>query len=476
MQNRHRLHTTHGKIWLSLGLVAIASHPLGLALGLGAGAIATVVVATPAQAAALTQWRFDPVSQQLEVTIPPGTTPRYFLLAQPTRIVMDLPNIDMGAVSEQETYQGAVRQIRVSQFQPGLTRIVLELSPDAVLAPGQVQLQQLTATSNASARWALRPLFESGSGEIAANSATAAAIDQTAIDQTASATAAASPAPVSPSPASADLPDDLQGRSPSALLTTAPASVGSTPAPVNATPPTPATSPSGVASDWQIPPALPPALPQTSSPSMVTVPPLSAAAAIQPAPIQPAPAQPAPAQPAAPALIQPPTIATAPSNPNLLLPSGTALNLRYPRQTALTLSPETPWQEVLVLDQSVLDFDGNVVFPAESQVIGRFETSSRGSQFIAQAISLNGRNLRLDAESANLGGDRQVSERNLIRNSALGVIGVTVLGVLTGGIGLLGLAAGAATGAATTYVTAPQPATIQPNQIVEVRLTRDILR
>ncbi len=455
MQNRHRLHTTHGKIWLSLGLVAIASHPLGLTLGLGAGAIATVVVATPAQAAALTQWRFDPVSQQLEVTIPPGTTPRYFLLAQPTRIVMDLPNIDMGAVSEQETYQGAVRQIRVSQFQPGLTRIVLELSPDAVLAPGQVQLQQLTATSNASARWALRPLFESGSGEIAANSATAPA----------------SPAPVSPSPASADLPNDLQGRSPSALLTPAPASVGSTPAPVNATPPTPATSPSGVASDWQIPPALPPALPQTSSPSMVTVPPLSAAAAIQPAPIQPAPTQ-----PAAPDPIQPPTIATAPSNPNLLLPSGTALNLRYPRQTALTLNPETPWQEVLVLDQPVLDFAGNVVFPAESQVIGRFETSSRGSQFIAQAISLNGRNLRLDAESANLGGDRQVSERNLIRNSALGVIGVTVLGVLTGGIGLLGLAAGAATGAATTYVTAPQPATIQPNQIVQVRLTRDILR
>jgi len=460
MQNRHRLHTTHGKIWLSLGLVAIASHPLGLTLGLGAGAIATVVVAAPAQAAALTQWRFDPVSQQLEVTIPPGTTPRYFLLAQPTRIVMDLPNIDMGAVSEQETYQGAVRQIRVSQFQPGLTRIVLELSPDAVLAPGQVQLQQLTATSNASARWALRPLFESGSGEIAANSATAPA----------------APAPVSPSPDSADLPDDLQGRSPSALLTPAPA--------VNATPPTPAPSPSGVASDWQIPPALPPALPQTSSPSMVTVPPLSAAAAIQPAPIQPAlvqpapaqpaPAQPAPAQPTAP--IQPPTIATAPSNPNLLLPSGTALNLRYPRQTALTLNPETPWQEVLVLDQPVLDFAGNVVFPAESQVIGRFETSSRGSQFVAQAISLNGRNLRLDAESANLGGDRQVSERNLIRNSALGVIGVTVLGVLTGGIGLLGLAAGAATGAATTYVTAPQPATIQPNQIVQVRLTRDILR
>ena len=471
MQNRHRLHTTHRKIWLSLGLVAIASHPLGLTLGLGAGAIATVAVVTPAQAAALTQWRFDPVSQQLEVTIPPGTTPRYFLLAQPTRIVMDLPNIDMGAVSEQETYQGAVRQIRVSQFQPGLTRIVLELSPDAVLAPGQVQLQQLTATSNASARWALRPLFESGSGEIAANSATSATPDQTASEQTASTTVPASPAPVSPSPASADLPNDLQGRSPSALLTTAPASVGSTPAPVNATPPTPATSPSRVASDWQIPPALPPALPQTSSPSMVTVPPLSAAAAIQPAPIQPAPTQ-----PAAPALIQPPTIATAPSNPNLLLPSGTALNLRYPRQTALTISPETPWQEVLVLDQSVLDFDGNVVFPAESQVIGRFETSSRGSQFIAQAISLNGRNLRLDAESANLGGDRQVSERNLIRNSALGVIGVTVLGVLTGGIGLLGLAAGAATGAATTYVTAPQPATIQPNQIVEVRLTRDILR
>ncbi len=507
MQNKHRQRNRHGKFWLSLGLVAIASNPLWVVLRLGAGAIATVAAITPAQAAALTQWQFDPVNQQLEVTIPPGTTPRYFLLAQPTRIVMDLPNIDMGAVSGQETYSGAVRQIRVSQFEPGLTRIVLELSPDAVLAPGQVQLQQLTATSNASARWALRPLFEAGSGDIAANPSSPVAPSQTAI--------AAPPVPApTGSTTGSTVPDDLQGRSPSSLLTTEPASIGSTSSgstfsgntssgntssstspglppmepggveiPIETTPTT-APSSSPVASDWQ----LPPALPQTGSASIVTVPPLGSTSA-QPAPSQSVPSQPTafpPVQTAAiPSAVEPsqpvpvrrsPTIAVAPSNPNLLLPSGTRLNLRYPRPTALTLTPETPWQEVLVLDQPVLDFAGNVVFPTGSQVIGRFETTSDGSQFIAQAISLGDRNVRLDAESTTLGGDRQVSNRNLIRNSALGAIGVTVLGVLTGGIGLLGLAAGAATGAATTYITAPQPATIQPNQIVEVRLTRDILR
>ncbi|NJO52726.1 MAG: hypothetical protein HC840_28750 [Leptolyngbyaceae cyanobacterium RM2_2_4] len=68
--------------------------------------------------------------------------------------------------------------------------------------------------------------------------------------------------------------------------------------------------------------------------------------------------------------------------------------------------------------------------------------------------------------------DREVSENSLIQNSALGALALTVLGGFTG-IGLLG---GLAAGATATYLTAPQPAIIQPNQIVEVRLTEDLPR
>lgn len=124
------------------------------------GAIALLPQAV--QAASLTQWHYDPTSNRLEVTLDQGTTPRYFLMAQPARIVLDLPDTAVGSVQSQGTYSGAIRQIRVSQFQPGLTRIVLELSPDVELAPGQVKLEKANHPTETS-RWVLRPLIAQAS-------------------------------------------------------------------------------------------------------------------------------------------------------------------------------------------------------------------------------------------------------------------------------------------------------------------------
>jgi len=101
-------------------------------------AVAADTLGLSGQAASLTHWTFDPAANQLEITVKDGTTPHYFLMAQPARIVVDLPDTAVGNVSTQQTYSGAIRQIRVSQFQPGLTRIVMEISPDVSLAPGQV--------------------------------------------------------------------------------------------------------------------------------------------------------------------------------------------------------------------------------------------------------------------------------------------------------------------------------------------------
>lgn len=119
--------------------------------------VAVVSGRTPVQAALLASWRFDPATNQLEVTLQDRTTPRYFLLAQPARIVLDLPNTQLGKVATQQNYSGAVRQVRVSQFEKGVTRIVLELSPEVVLAPGQVQLQRAQPQRTQGDRWLLRP-------------------------------------------------------------------------------------------------------------------------------------------------------------------------------------------------------------------------------------------------------------------------------------------------------------------------------
>lgn len=116
-----------------------------------------LLISAPATAAPLTNWRFDPNINQLEVTVPPGITPRYSLLAQPTRIVLDLPNTQIGSVDPRGSYPGAVREIRVSQFQPNVARIVLELAPNAVLSNPQAQLQQVKDSDQTIDRWTLRP-------------------------------------------------------------------------------------------------------------------------------------------------------------------------------------------------------------------------------------------------------------------------------------------------------------------------------
>jgi len=113
----------------------------------------------PVWAAPLKAWQYDPAANQLEVTLKNGVKPRYFLMARPARIVLDLPDTEVGNVQRQQTYEGAVRQVRVSQLKPGLTRIVLELSPDVTLMRGQAQLQQVGDAEPSSDRWVLRPLI-----------------------------------------------------------------------------------------------------------------------------------------------------------------------------------------------------------------------------------------------------------------------------------------------------------------------------
>ena len=162
-----------------------------------------------------------------------------------------------------------------------------------------------------------------------------------------------------------------------------------------------------------------------------------------------------------------------PAAPNVVLPAGTTLNLRYPGNATLTLRAENPQQEILVLLTELRDVSGNLLAPAGSTVTGRFETTTAGSQFVTQAIVVAGRTVPLAAQSDSLDGARKVEGNNLARNSGIGGLAGGVLGALSGSVGL-GALGGAAAGAATTLLTAPKPAIIQPGQIVQVRLTQDL--
>lgn len=773
--------------WLSATLAAI-------------GAVMAEATVLSIQAASLTNWSFDPAANRLEITVKDGTTPRYFLMAQPARIVLDLPGTAVGSVSAQQTYTGAVRQIRVSQFEPGLTRIVMEISPGVSLAPGQVKLQKVgnITSPSGNARWVLQPLIttslsanvsanavrvnssastlsrptvsppavrpplagaakplatkpatpskpalsQAASGENASSkpadtavpssssglaatkrrndrsstvsvpdlapapgaiasppSAVPPASPTTASSQTQStalapvlpsppaAQATTPPAPAAPTPVDPTVAVDTQRGvaitvpSPTARSMTSemsPPTLAAIPQPINAqatarvepsrdipliakspAPTTPAIArrstnpllvqPPGVATPARstvaeipttlaaapaplspsvsVPPlnavSVPPVSPGTSTaqtrdtsisqpdpasvippsgfptvgaqptqpivsvpppiqfgtPNLgpansappaeaapisvfapnasieapVSVPPLQPTPPLQPlanptvapiqsaqtsydantirqstssanlapplnvVPLQPSRQQAAPLPTVAPGydantIRQLPTEAAPtsivefgqplpvkdryvrpspalngltasqgvrqafkPTAPDVLLPAGTVLNLRYPGDATLILQTDRPQQEVLVLLTELRDAAGNLLAPAGSAVTGRFETTTSGSQFVTQAIAVAGRTIPLTAQSGTLDGSRKVQGNNLAVNSGIGLVAGGVLGAVSGSAGL-GALGGAAAGAAATLITAPKPAAIQPGQVVQVRLTQDLRR
>lgn len=627
--------------------VALAtSAPIGLLSSLVL--TGTAIAPLTAQADTLSRWQYDPTTQQLEVIVPAGTTPRYFLAAEPARIVLDLPGTEVGAVQMQQAYSGAVQQIRVAQFQPGLARIVMQFAPETKLDPQQAELKRVgtvTVDGQTGDRWVLRPLLATSGQATASTPADSATAQASAIStpetadsatadsatgqaptisppETTDSTTAnlpplepgATPIPVELPPADSTPAPTTAAEAPESSMVSVPDSTAAAPevapaetassqvepssepasSPANpvANPPVPpvppvssstsplSAEPERVASSnagtppapqpsrspQSLPPrslppqenlamALPPASPEPGSAedapavpgtvtvpepqavtstadataatapsptpnpapdlppataaanpsnSMVTVPSLDSATQLPPSEepseeplpsVAPVPNRTVAAAPASiefgeplptttsetanptnatPANTRDTTVAVRSTSPEVLLPSGTVLSLRYPGDSELKLSSDYPYQEVLVVDRAVRGQSGEVLIPEGSPVIGRFETGSSGSEFIAQAIEIEGQTFLLNAKSDRLSGDRQVSRNHLLQNSALGAVAGTLLGAFTG-VGLIaGIAAGAATSAATTYITSPQPAIIQPDQIVEVRLIEDL--
>lgn len=117
-----------------------------------------------APVARLDDWRFYPDAMQLEFTLSAGITPRHFYLAQPPRIVVDLPDTKLGYVPTQQNYSGAIQTIRISQLNAGVTRIVLDLAPGNYSDPNQVQLQPVSRQNPT--RWVLRPLIRGYSNSL----------------------------------------------------------------------------------------------------------------------------------------------------------------------------------------------------------------------------------------------------------------------------------------------------------------------
>ncbi|MGQ4646008.1 AMIN domain-containing protein [Lyngbya aestuarii] len=106
--------------------------------------LSVFLFALSAGARQLVFWRFEANQNRLEFTTDVGVQPRAQLIANPTRVVIDLPGISLEGPTDSQKVGGTVKEIRVGQFDNRTTRIVIELAPGYTLDPQQVKFRGLT--------------------------------------------------------------------------------------------------------------------------------------------------------------------------------------------------------------------------------------------------------------------------------------------------------------------------------------------
>ncbi|QOV22197.1 N-acetylmuramoyl-L-alanine amidase [Anabaenopsis elenkinii] len=102
-----------------------------------------VLLSSPAVAAKLESWRFDANQNRLDIHTNSPVQPQAQLIFNPTRLVIDLPGTTFGRPQSTQEIGGAIRVIRVAQFDPQTTRLVVELSPGYTLDPQQVKFENV---------------------------------------------------------------------------------------------------------------------------------------------------------------------------------------------------------------------------------------------------------------------------------------------------------------------------------------------
>ncbi len=118
------------------------------------------MLSSPAFAAKLESWRFDPNHNRLEINTSSAVQPQAQLIFNPTRLVIDLPGTELDS-SKTQQIGGKISAIRIGQFDEKTTRFVIELARGYTFNPQQVKF----VNSNGK-RWIVElPQPEVASGE-----------------------------------------------------------------------------------------------------------------------------------------------------------------------------------------------------------------------------------------------------------------------------------------------------------------------
>ncbi|OUL29922.1 serine hydrolase [Nostoc sp. 106C] len=104
--------------------------------------LSTLLVGSTVKAATVPNWHFDSNRNHLDFTTDDNVQPKVQLLANPTRLVIDLPGVTLKYPQVTQKIGPITQEIQIRQFGANTTRIQITLAPGYTLDLEQVKLQQ----------------------------------------------------------------------------------------------------------------------------------------------------------------------------------------------------------------------------------------------------------------------------------------------------------------------------------------------
>ncbi|MEN9231036.1 MAG: S-layer homology domain-containing protein [Thermostichus sp. DG02_5_bins_236] len=161
------------------------------------------------------------------------------------------------------------------------------------------------------------------------------------------------------------------------------------------------------------------------------------------------------------------------------LAAGTLMQTTSTFNERLYIAPNETRPLSLIVNNPIRNAQGEIVVPYGSRVDGRFEPAPGGTRFVAESVIVNNQLFPLAAQSDvihDVKDPRYTTSGKIIQDAAIGAAAGAILGLVTGDNAIATeevLGAGAA-GAVIGNVTAPQVVVLDPNQVIELRLTQDL--
>lgn len=109
-------------------------------------ALVSSVSALPAEAANLVNWQFDASQNKLTFRTDAGVQPTAKLIPSPSRVVIDLPGVQLGGATMHQNVGGAIESVRAGQFNANTTRLVVELAEGYTVDSQAVQIVGVNPT------------------------------------------------------------------------------------------------------------------------------------------------------------------------------------------------------------------------------------------------------------------------------------------------------------------------------------------